>query len=70
VKTSTTICAILFVIGVMLGLIQLWFGPWSPQLFIKLEMTVAALLVVVLVLAFVMNESKASKSLRSGEHKD
>jgi hypothetical protein len=69
-KKSTAIAAVLFVCAVLLGLTQLWFSPWSAQLFIKLEMTLGALLVVVLVLAFLLNESKASKSLRSGENLD
>jgi hypothetical protein len=69
-KTSTKIGAVLFVCGVLVGLLQLWFFPWSPALFIKIELTLGALLVVVLVLAFVTHESKESKSLRSGEQSD
>jgi len=69
-KTSTAIAVVLFVCAVLLGLIQLWFTPWSVQFFVKLEMTLGALLVVVLVLAFILNESKESKSLRSGDRVD
>jgi hypothetical protein len=69
-KKSTKIGAVLFVCGVLVGLLQLWFSPWSSALFIKIEMTLGALLVVVLVLAFLRNESNESKSLRSGERSD
>lgn len=69
-KTNTTIAVVLFVCAVSVGLLQLWFSLFSLQLFIKVEMTLGALLVVVLVLAFVMNESKESKSLRSGDRAD
>ena len=69
-KSSTAIAAVLFVCAVLLGLLQLWFAVWSAQLFIKLEMTLGALLIIVLVLGFLNNERKASASLRSGERSD
>ena len=69
-KKSTTIAVVLFVCAVAVGLLELWFAPWSPQFFIKIEMTLGALLAVVLVLAFVINEHKESKSLRRGDHVD
>jgi len=60
----------LFVLSVFLGIIQLWFVPWSPELFLKLEITVAALLLVVLVIWFAKRETREDKANRSGEHLD
>jgi uncharacterized transporter YbjL len=67
---SNKIAAMLFVLGIAIGLIQLWFAPWSPPFFIKLELTLAAFLVIALVLGFLANESKTSKALRRGDRAD
>jgi uncharacterized transporter YbjL len=69
-NTSNKIAVTLFVLGIVVGLVQLWFAPWSPPFFIKLELTLAAFLVVALVLGFLANENKASKALRRGDQAD
>jgi uncharacterized membrane protein YcjF (UPF0283 family) len=60
----------LFVLGVVLAIIQLWFAPFSGELFIKLEMTIAALFLIVCVVAFVAREYREDKTTRSGDRLD
>jgi hypothetical protein len=55
-----------FILGVVLGLIQLWFEPWSFAQFIKLEITLGALFFINLAIEFTRKEYKAaSKYCRS-----
>lgn len=60
----------LFILGIVTGLIQLWFSPWLPAFFVKIELTIGALLLIVLVLCFVAKEHYDNKITRSGEHLD
>jgi hypothetical protein len=47
-----------FVLGIVLGLIQLWFEPWNIALFIKLEITLGALFLINLAVGFTRKEYK------------
>ena len=58
-------CYGLFVLGVALFLVQLWFTPWTVDFFGKLMMTDAAVFVVVLVLAYFLREEKDSRKTRN-----
>ncbi len=69
-KFGILLGAAFFVLGVMLALVQLWFAPWSAELFVKLEMTIGALCLVVVVVWFVFTEYKETKINRSGDHLD
>ena len=60
----------LFILGIVTGLVQLWFTPWQPEFFVKTELTIGALLLIVLVLCFVAKEHHDNKVTRSGEHLD
>jgi hypothetical protein len=60
----------LFVVGVLLGVIQLWFEPWSADTFIKLEITLGALLLIVCVISFFSKEYKEDKINRNGDQLD
>jgi hypothetical protein len=60
----------LFVTGVLLALIQLWFTPWSPEMLFKVEMTVGALFLIVVVVCFVVKEYGEDKTTRSGDRLD
>ena len=66
-KIGIWISLCLFVIGVVVALIQLWFSPWESQLFIKFEMTIGAFLVIALVVIFVIREYNENKKNRSGK---
>ena len=60
----------LFILGILTGLIQLWFAPWQPEFFVKIELTIGALLLIALVLCSVAKEHHDNKITRSGEHLD
>ena len=69
-KLSTVLCFLLFVGGVIVSLIQLWFQFWNADMFLKIIMTDGALLVVSFVLAFLIKENKESAKIRSGNSLD
>ena len=60
----------LFILAILLGLAQLWFMPWHFEVFLKLEMTLAALFLIVCVVWFVAKESREDKRNRSGDRLD
>jgi uncharacterized membrane protein YcjF (UPF0283 family) len=61
---------VLFVLGIILAISQLWFAPWTPEIFLKVELTVAAALVIDLVVFYVVREYREDKATRSGERLD
>ena len=69
-RTSAVICAILFVAGVLTALAQVWFGPWSQDVFFKLMLTDGALLLMILVPSFLVKEYRESKELEKATHPD
>ena len=69
-KASMKLTIGLFILGIVTALIQLWFAPWQPAFFIKTELTIGALLLIVLVLCFVAKEHHDNKVTRSGEQLD
>ena len=60
----------LFILSIVTALIQLWFAPWQQAFFVKTELTIGALLLIVLVLCFVANEYHDNEVTRSGEQLD
>ena len=69
-KTIAILETLLFALGILIALIQLWFTPWIFTLFIKLEITIAALFVLILVGWFVAREMKEDQETRSGDRLD
>lgn len=69
-NTGLAIGTGLFVLGVLLGIVQLWFDFWDPLIFIKLEMTIGALILIVFAVWFVNKETREDKINSSGEHLD
>jgi len=61
---------VLFVIGILLGIAQLWFAPWAPDTFVKIELTLGGLLGIVVVVWFVLKEQKEDRANRSGNRLD
>jgi uncharacterized membrane protein len=51
-------CFIVFLLGVVTGLGQLWFSFLSAETFFKLMITEVAVLAVLLVLSFLVRESE------------
>jgi hypothetical protein len=60
----------LFVIGVLVGIAQLWFSPWSSETFVKIELTLGGLLGIVVVAWYVVKEYREDKATRSGNRLD
>jgi hypothetical protein len=69
-KLALAAGTILFVIGVLIGMAQLWASPWSADTFLKIEMTIGGLLGIVVVLWFVVKEYQEDKATRSGSRLD
>ncbi len=65
-KTGIIISTAIFVIGVLLVLVQVWFSPWERILFEKIIFTVGGLFVITLVVSFVYKEYKENKKLKDG----
>jgi hypothetical protein len=66
-KPANLICFALFVLGVVLWLLQLWFKVWTPDMFFKLSATDGAFLLVAVLWVFLVKENKASaKITKSG----
>lgn len=61
-STATT----LFVAAMAVGLLQLWFTPFSPTVFVKIELTLGVLLLIAVVLAFARREQSAAEQNRDG----
>jgi hypothetical protein len=61
---------VLFVVGVLLGMAQLWFAPWSMETFAKIEITLGGLLGIVIVVWFVVREYREDRTNRSGSRLD
>lgn len=69
-KTAVILETVLFALAIIIALIQLWFTPWIFALFIKLEITIGAVFVLVLVVWFVARELDEDEETRSGERLD
>ncbi|HQQ62079.1 MAG TPA: hypothetical protein PLF22_00750 [Pseudomonadales bacterium] len=52
------VCFVVFLLGVVTGLGQLWFSIWTDETFAKLLITEFAVLGVFLVLSFLIRESE------------
>lgn len=63
-KSSIFISALLFVAGIMVMLLQLWFNFWSAEMLFKILATLAAFFVISLVIAFVSKEMRDTQRLR------
>ena len=69
-KTGISIGLFLFVTAVLVGVAQLWFTPWSPDMFVKLELTVGAGFLIVVAICFVIRERNEEKANQGGGRLD
>ena len=60
----------LFIAAVVVGLAQLWLNAWSPEVFVKIEITMGALLAVLITVWFMRKEYKDYKRQESGSALD
>jgi hypothetical protein len=66
-KYGLTIGVALFILGVLSGLCQMWFSPWSPDVFIKIETSLGGLLLIDGVVWFAVKEHRDDKATRRGD---
>ncbi len=59
-RPSTALCFGLFLVGVILALVELWFPMPQPELFAKLIITDGIFFAVAFVWAFLVREGKAT----------
>jgi uncharacterized protein (DUF2062 family) len=60
----------LFITAIVLALTQIWFPLFKPVTFFKLELTLGALLIIVVVMLYVVNEYREYRAIHSGENRD
>ena len=63
-KYGSIVCTILFVLGVVLSLVQLWFGLFDSAVFAKAIITISAFFVVSLVVTLVLREYVSDKEMK------
>lgn len=66
-KYGAIVSALLFIVGVLIMLLQLWFSPWSQQVLMKIMITVAAFFVISIVVTFVNKEIKDTRRLKGSD---
>jgi hypothetical protein len=66
-KIAIGLAVALVVAAIALVLVQLWTAGMSAELFWKLEITLGALFVIVLVVTYAVKEYKEFKSLSKGD---
>ena len=64
-KYGSIVCTILFVLGVLLSLVQMWFGFFEAGLFFKLLMTIGAFFVIALGVTLVFREYLSEKEMKN-----
>jgi uncharacterized protein (DUF2062 family) len=69
-KTGICLGAGCFVAAVLLGVVQLWFPVLTPDTFIKIELTLGAALLVVVIVCVVFREYNEDKANRKGNRLD
>lgn len=63
-KVGSIVCTLIFVAGMLLSLLQLWFEPFSAELFIKLLITLSVLFVVALAITLVVREYISEREMK------
>lgn len=63
-KYGSIVCTILFILGVVLSLLQMWLGLLEPSLFVKLLITIVAFFLVALAVSLVFKEYLSEKEMK------
>ncbi|WP_448247322.1 hypothetical protein [Thalassotalea agariperforans] len=63
-KYGSLVCTGLFILGVILSLVQMWFTPFETELFWKLLITIAAFFVIALGITLVCKEYLSEKEMK------
>lgn len=63
-KYGSIVCTALFIFGVVLSLIQMWFSPLEAVLYWKLIITTGAFFIVALIITLVFKEYLSEKEMK------
>ena len=63
-KGGSIVCTVLFVLGVLLSLVQMWFSPLETELFWKLLITISAFFIIALGITLVFREYISEKEMK------
>lgn len=63
-KYGSIVCTALFVMGVLLSLIQIWFSPLSAEIFWKLILTLGGFFIIALGITLVAKEYLSEKEMK------
>lgn len=63
-KYGSVICTILFVLGIVLSLLQMWFSWLDNEIFWKLIITISAFFIIVLAITLVLKEYLSEKEMK------
>ncbi len=63
-KYGSIVCTVLFVLGVVLSLVQMWFSPLEPGVFLKLLITISAFFIIALGITLVFKEYLSEKEMK------
>ena len=63
-KYGSIICTVLFVLGVTISLLQLWFSIMNAELYFKTIITISAFFVVSLAITLVFKEYLSEKEMK------
>ncbi|WP_374320221.1 hypothetical protein [Aquabacterium sp.] len=55
-KSALMVGMALFISGIVAALLQMWFTPWSAELFLKIEITLGALFLIAIAVWFTRKE--------------
>ncbi len=65
-KRCLMLALLLFVVGVSLFLLQIWFPVMDVELLLKVEFTLGGVLLMIVGVCFVANEYRETERIRSG----
>jgi hypothetical protein len=65
-KPMTIIGFLLFLASIAVFLLQMWFGIWGAEMFSKIIITIGAVFVICVVLAFLIKENKETDKINHG----
>lgn len=67
-RAGTIVCIATFILGSLLALAQMWFAPMSAETFVKVEITLGVVFVVVLGTTLAAREFLQNEKLRKSGH--
>jgi hypothetical protein len=69
-KTILFLGTLFFILAIVVGLIQLWGAVWSAALFLKIEITLGALFLILLVIWYSQKEYRDARRQQHGDSLD